>query len=97
MTPEARLQALFADETPPPRDLAFEAEVARRVAARRAVLRVAALLPLAVAFGVLLWAVRPYLAGLTFPAAAVPAMTAGGLAMVGALMLVWMSGRFSAA
>lgn len=97
MTPDARLQALFAAETPPPRDLGFEAEVARRVAARRAVLRVAALLPLAVAFAVLLWAVRPYMTGLALPAAAVPAMTAGGLAVVGALMLVWMSGRFSAA
>lgn len=97
MTPEARLQALFAAETPPPRDLAFEAEIARRVAARRAVLRVAALLPLAVALAVLLWAIRPFMAGLTVPGAAVPAMTAGGLAVVGALLLVWMSGRFSAA
>lgn len=97
MTPEARLQALFAAETPPPRDLAFEAEVARRVAARRAVLRVAALLPLTLAFAVLLWAVRPYMAGLTVPAAAVPAMTAGGLAVVGALAVVWLSRRFSAA
>lgn len=97
MTPEARLQALFAAETPPPRDLGFEAEVARRVAARRAVVRVAALLPLAVAVAVLLWAVRPYIAGLTLPAAAIPAATAGSLAVVGALALVWMSGRFSAA
>lgn len=97
MTPEARLQALFAAETPPPRDLAFEAEIARRVAARRAVLRVAALLPLAVALAVLLWAIRPFMAGLTVPGAAVPATTAGGMAVVGALLLVWMSGRFSAA
>lgn len=97
MTPETRLQALFAAETPPPRDLEFEAELARRVAARRAVVRVAALLPLAVAVAVLLWAVRPYIAGLTLPAAAIPATTAGLLAVIGALALVWMSGRFSAA
>ncbi len=97
MAPEARLQTLFAAETPPPRDLAFEAEVARRVAARRAVVRVAALLPLAVAVAVLLWAVRPYLAGLALPAAAGPAMTAGGLAVVGALVVIWLSRRFSAA
>lgn len=96
MTPEARLEALFAAEAPPPRDLMFEAEVARQVAARRAVFRVAALLPLTVAVAVLLWATRPLIAGLTVPPDVIQAATAGGLASIGAMILVWMSGRFSA-
>lgn len=96
MTPEARLQAFFAAETPPVRDLAFEAEVARRVAARRAVARVAALTPLAVAGAVLLWAVRLLMADLDSLSAVIPVLSAGGLALIGSVLLVRLAGRFSA-
>lgn len=55
MTPEAKLEALLAAAEPPARDYAFEAEVARRVALRRAWLTVFAMIPWAIIGAVLLW------------------------------------------
>lgn len=55
MTPEAKLEALLGAAQPPARDYAFEAEVARRVALRRAWLTVLALVPWAGVAAVLLW------------------------------------------
>ena len=56
MTPERKLAALFAAEAPPARDFAFQAAVARRIAARRAWMTVVALLPWTIAATALLWA-----------------------------------------
>ena len=57
MTPEAKLAALLAAAEPPARDFAFEAEVARRVALRRAWLSALAFVPWALIASLLLWAI----------------------------------------
>ena len=59
MTPEDRLTAFFAETAPPARDLVFQAEVAKRVARRRAFATIIALIPWTVAAIVLCWAVGP--------------------------------------
>lgn len=89
MTPEDRLNAFFAEATPPVRDLAFQAGVAERVARRRAFATVGALIPWTIAAIVLCWAVGPMLApvveglGQTLaPAAAILMLTAGGVAVL---------------
>ena len=61
MTPEDKLAAFFVEATPPERDLLFQAEVAKRVARRRAFATVAALIPWTLAAIVLCWAVGPAL------------------------------------
>lgn len=83
MTPEDRLNAFFAEATPPVRDLAFQAGVAERVARRRAFATVGALIPWTIAAIVLCWALGPMLApaveglGQTLaPAAAILGLTA---------------------
>ena len=55
MTPEDKLAAFFAEATPPARDLAFQAMVAERVARRRALATVFALVPWTIAAIVLCW------------------------------------------
>ena len=89
MTPDERLNAFFAEATPPVRDLVFQAGVAERVARRRAFATVAALIPWTIAAMVLCWAVGPMLApvveglGQTLaPAAAILMLTAGGVAVL---------------
>ena len=62
MTPEDKLAAFFVEATPPERDLLFQAEVAKRVARRRAFATVAALIPWTLAAIVLCWAVGPVMA-----------------------------------
>jgi len=59
MTPDQKLQALFAEVAPPLRDYVFEAEVARRIARRRAVFSVAAVMPWAMVATCVLWGVQP--------------------------------------
>lgn len=59
MTPEQKLSALFAAETPPARDYVFQARVAQAIALRRAWMTVAALVPWAVAAVAVLWALIP--------------------------------------
>lgn len=96
MTPEDRLNAFFAEATPPARDLAFQAIVAERVARRRAFATVGALIPWTIAAIVLCWAVGPMMGpvveglGQTLaPAAAILGLTGLGLAtlMAGARRL----------
>jgi hypothetical protein len=98
MTPEQKLKALFAAETPPARDYAFQAQLAQRIALRRAWMTVAALMPWGVAAIAILWALIPVVGPLGEDMAAlVPA--AGMLAGVGisAAAALWLSRRFSAA
>ncbi|WP_420477730.1 hypothetical protein [Brevundimonas sp. FT23028] len=90
MTPEQKLAALLAVESPPRRDFVFEAGVAERIARRRAWLAVAALLPWMLVSGCIFWAMAPMLEqlfaalpGLVSPIALVMGLTAvaGGAAM----------------
>lgn len=98
MTPEQKLQALFAAEAPPARDYAFQVRVAQRIALRRAWMTVAALVPWGVAAVAILWALIPVVGPLgedvasLLPAAAMLA----GVAVSAALALA-MARRFSAA
>lgn len=94
MTPEARLAALFAAETPPQRDFAFEAEVLRRIARRRAVASVIAVAPASAAAGVLIWALAPTIAAAEVHALT-PVFAAAALALASAFLLVKASARFS--
>lgn len=88
MTPEAKMEVLLAAMTPPLRDFVFEAEVARRVAFRRAWMTVVALLPWIVIGTVLLWALArtagPALAAMAealAPTALALAAAAAGVAL----------------
>jgi hypothetical protein len=97
MTPEKKLHALFAAETPPARDYVFQAQVAQRIALRRAWLTVAALAPWSVAGVAILWALTPVVDPLGEDIAAlIPAagMLAGVAVSAGAAL--WLSRRFSA-
>jgi hypothetical protein len=86
MTPEETLNAFFAETTPPARDLGFQAAVAERVARRRALTTVGALIPWTIAAMVLCWAMGPMMApvieglGQTLaPAAAIMMLTGLGV------------------
>lgn len=59
MTPEETLSAFFSEAEPPARDFAFQAEVAERVARRRAFATVAALVPWTIAAIALCWSLGP--------------------------------------
>ena len=98
MTPEQKLQALFAAEAPPPRDYAFQAQLAQRIALRRAWMTVAALVPWGIAAVAILWALIPVVGPLGQDIAALlPA--AGMLAgvAVSAVAALALARRFSAA
>ena len=86
MTPEETLNAFFAETTPPARDLGFQAAVAERVARRRALTTVGALIPWTIAAMVLCWAMGPMMAPLIeglgqtlAPAAAIMMLTGLGV------------------
>ena len=96
MTPEQKLALMLAADTPVTPDRVFVAEVARRIALRRAIMTVLALVPWAVAAAALLWALRPAVAKLSGELASslVPALGPGvatvalaGAALAGALLL----------
>lgn len=98
MTPEQKLHALFAADTPPARDYVFQAQVAQRIALRRAWMTVAALVPWGVAAIAILWALIPVVGPLGEDIAALlPA--AGMLAgvAVSAVAALALARRFSAA
>ncbi|WP_339915465.1 hypothetical protein [uncultured Brevundimonas sp.] len=61
MTPEQKLNALFATEAPPALDYRFQAAVVERIARRRAWATVAALVPWVIAASALLWGLQPVL------------------------------------
>jgi hypothetical protein len=101
MTPDQKMAALFASETPPARDFAFEAVMAQRIAARRMWARIAAMIPLTVAAAAGLWGLQPLWptieAALTEAGAAtpdlIPALVLTASAGAGAAVLIWISGR----
>lgn len=99
MTFDAKLKALFAAQVLPARDLAFEVEVARRIALRRAWLTAAALVPWAAVGTLLMWTVVRFVGPLAEITAVVleptvMALTLAGSGIAGAL---WLSRRFSEA
>jgi hypothetical protein len=91
MTPEQKLEAFFTESAPPARDCLFEAEAARRIARRRAVFSVVAMIPWALATAVVLWGVRPLLPvlGDSFGAlnAIAPGLAGGMFLAIGAIAL----------
>ena len=91
MTPEQKLEAFFAESAPPTRDGLFEAETARRIARRRAIYSVVAMIPWALAAAVVLWGVRPLLPvlGDSFGAlnAIAPGLAGGMFLAIGAIAL----------
>lgn len=99
MTPDAKLDALFAAARPPARDYAFEATVAERVARHRAWGAFLALTPWIIAAGAVFWALRPALAPLLESIG--PAFQPVGATLVGAGLIaafaLWAVGRFSEA
>ena len=98
MTPERKLAVLFAAEAPPARDYAFQAAVARRIAARRAWMTVAALLPWTIAAAALLWGFSPVVAPLaeSMADALQPTATVLATALGAGLAARWLSRRFGA-
>lgn len=100
MTPEEKLNLFFAAQRPPARDLAFETTVAQRVALRRAVATVLALVPWAVAAIAVLWAAQPVVGRLAASLSDVATSLAMPLALsfatvLGALLLTRLQpGRF---
>ena len=81
MTPEAKLDLIFAAQRPPARDLAFETTVAQRVAFRRAVATVVAMVPWVVAAMAILWAAQPVLGEMGSAFEDVGTVLAGPLAL----------------
>ncbi|WP_395943491.1 hypothetical protein [Brevundimonas sp.] len=92
MTPEQKLQTLFAEDAAPARDRVFEAMVAERIARRRAIATVASSAPLAIAGGALLWVLHPVLSqageAVVLSSTATPVLMAAGLAVLCALTVV---------
>ncbi|MGZ9113765.1 MAG: hypothetical protein ACXW3K_04005 [Brevundimonas sp.] len=98
MTPEQKLQALFAAEAPPARDYAFQARVAQGVALRRAWMTVAALVPWGIAAVAIFWALIPVVGPLTEDIAAlIPAAAMLAGVAVSAVLALALARRFSAA
>lgn len=98
MTPDDKLNRLFAAQTPPRRDLAFEAAVAERIALRRAWATAGALAPWAIAATAILWALAPMLATLGQAAGDVlaPAIATAAVGMLTFIAARWMDRRFNA-
>lgn len=99
MTPESKLAALFGAETPPARDFAFQAAVARRIAARRAWMTVGALVPWTIAATALLWGISPVVAplGEGLADALQPTAVVLATALGAGMAACWLSRRFSGA
>ena len=99
MTPEDKLNSLFATARPVERDFTFEAEVAEKVAGRRAFATVGALTPWAIAATAVLWGMRPVFGPLGD--GLVPVVEPVGMTLTGAAVIagvaVWLSAKISRA
>jgi hypothetical protein len=87
MTPEQKLAALFAAETAPAIDIAFVAEVSGRIAFRRAVATVLAMIPWAIAATAILWALAPVAVPLVGGLEAALSPILGGVALAAAALI----------
>ena len=83
MDADERLRRLLNEAAPPARDFAFQAAVMQRVARRRFLFSLLALLPWVVASALLLWIVGARLGDVS---GAAPSLAGGAAA---ALVLVW--------
>lgn len=83
MTPDDKLSAFFAEAVPPVRDLGFQAVVAQRIARRRAVATLLALVPWTIAAMAVCWAVGPLVAPFVFDLSQMLAPAVGILAVTG--------------
>ena len=99
MTAEQKLNALFAAEAVPARDLGFQADFVQRIARQRAWATVAALVPWLIAATALLWGVQPVIAAAADQLAPVLAPVAMILTLVaGSLVVaVWLTRRLGRA
>lgn len=99
MTADDKLAAFFADTAPPARDLVFQAEVAERVARRRALATVAALVPWTFVAIIVGWAVGPVMeAALVGMSGTLgPTLVLLGLTALGAVMLKGVARRLALA
>ena len=95
MTPEEKLNALFAADRPDTPDDLFQAVVAQKVAARRAWATVGAAVPWAVAATAGLWGLQPVAAPLTegLGDALVPAGGMLGIAAATVISGLWLARR----
>lgn len=93
MTPEQKLQSLFAADRPAAPDYLFQTAVAQRIAVRRAWLTVAAMVPWAVAAACGLWALQPVLQpmGDQIGDALGPAAGMLGIGLTAALGALWLA------
>ncbi|CAN5415548.1 hypothetical protein BH09PSE1_BH09PSE1_15500 [soil metagenome] len=87
MTPEQKLSALFAADEAPVSDVAFVAEVAGRIAFRRAVATVLAMVPWFVATTAILWVLAPVAAPLVGGLEAALSPVLGGVALAAAALV----------
>lgn len=97
MTPEQKLDLLLGRAAPPARDFGFQADLAQRVALRRAWWRAAALLPWLMISCVVMWALGPYLTDQGPKLVSALALPVG--ALTGSTLLVicilWLTQRLS--
>lgn len=94
MTPEQKLASIFAAEAPSRRDYAFEADVAERIARRRAWMTVMALLPWMVVAAIVLWALQPILERLSLEIATLiqPLALVAAATVIAAGLGLWLTG-----
>lgn len=99
MTPEQKLNALFAAEAVPARDLVFQADVAARIARRRAWATVLSLVPWLTALTAGLWGLQPVIGVVADRAGPVLAPVAMILTLVGGSLIaaLWLTRRFGRA
>ncbi len=95
MTPDDTLSAFFAEAAPPARDLGFQAVVSERIARRRAIATVAALVPWTVAVATVFWALGPLLEPVSegLGQTLAPAAAILGLTLLGIVAAQWTGRR----
>jgi hypothetical protein len=97
MTPEQKLDLLLGRAAPPARDFGFQAEIAQRIALRRAWWRAAAMLPWLMISCVVMWALAPFLSEQWPKFVSALALQVGALAgsALLALSALWLTQRLS--
>jgi len=95
MTPEQKMNALFAAEAAPSRDFGFQAAVVARIARHRAWATVLSLVPWLVAATAGLWGLQPLIGAVADQTAPVLAPVAMTLTLVGGSLIagLWLIRR----
>tara|TARA_R110000868_G_scaffold104578_11_gene288237 strand:- start:2357 stop:2656 length:300 start_codon:yes stop_codon:yes gene_type:complete len=99
MTPEQKMTALFAAETVPARDYAFQAEVVARIARHRAWASVLSLVPWLIAVTAGLWGLQPVIGAAADQVGPVLVPVAMTLTLVGGSLMaaLWLTRRLGRA